>query len=52
MDIIDSMIATTSEAPHKFCLAIRAALAVGSKTINKYYNKTDSSEVYRIAMGA
>ena len=52
MDIIDSMIATTSDAPHKYCLAIRAALAVGSQLLNKYYNKTDYSEVYRISMGA
>jgi hypothetical protein len=52
MDIIDSMLATTSETPYKFCLAIRAALAVGKMTINKYYDKTDYSEVYRIAMGA
>jgi hypothetical protein len=51
MDIIDGMFATTTEAPDHFCLAIRAALAVGSKTLNKYYNKTDYSEVYRISMG-
>jgi hypothetical protein len=51
MDIIDGMFATTTEAPQMFCLAIRAALAVGSKTLNKYYNKTDYSEVYRISMG-
>jgi hypothetical protein len=35
-----------------FCLAIYTALAVGSKTLNKYYNKTDYSEVYHISMGA
>jgi len=52
MDIIDNMIATTSDTPSKYCLAIRAALAVGSMTMNKYYNKTDNTEVYRIAMGA
>jgi hypothetical protein len=51
MDIIDGMIATTSEASHKYCLAIRTTLAVGSMTLNKYYNKTDSSEVYHISMG-
>jgi len=52
MDIIDSMIATTAETMYKYCLGIRAALAVGSKTVNKYYNKMDYLEVYRIAMGA
>jgi len=51
MDIIDSMIATTSEASQKFCLAIHTALAIGSMTLNKYYNKTDNSEVYCISMG-
>ena len=52
MDIIDSMLAMTSETPYKFCLAIHAALAVGKMTINKYYDKTDYLKVYRIAMGA
>jgi hypothetical protein len=52
IDIIDAMFATTMEAPQTFCLAICAALAVGSKTLNKYYNKTDYSEVYHISMGA
>jgi hypothetical protein len=31
--------------------AIRAALAIAQKTLNRYYELTDSSEVYRIAMG-
>ena len=31
--------------------AIRAALALGKQTLNRYYNKTDHSDVYRIAMG-
>jgi hypothetical protein len=52
MDIIDSIIATMSEASQKFCLAICTALAIGSMTLNKYYNKTDNSEVYHISMGA
>jgi hypothetical protein len=52
MDIIDSMIAMTSDAPHKYCLVIHTALAVGSQLLNKYYNKMDYSEVYRISIGA
>ena len=32
-------------------MAIRAALAIGKSAMNRYYNKTDQSEVYRIAMG-
>jgi len=51
MDHIDKILATSSESPYKFSLAIRAALAVGKNAINRYYNKTDHSEVYRIAMG-
>jgi hypothetical protein len=50
MDHIDKVLATTSEA-HQFSLPIRAALVIGKNTINRYYNKTDQSEVYRIAMG-
>ena len=34
-----------------YSVSIRAALAIGKKTLNRYYNKTDHSEVYRIAMG-
>jgi hypothetical protein len=52
MDIIDGMFATTMEAPQMFCLMIYAALAIGSKTLNKYYNKTHYSKVYCISIGA
>ena len=31
--------------------AVKAALEIGKKTLNRYYSLTDSSEVYRIAMG-
>jgi hypothetical protein len=31
--------------------AIKASLELGKKTLNHYYSLTDSSEVYRIAMG-
>ncbi len=52
MHVIDSMIATMSEPPYKFCLAICATLAVRSLTMNKYYNKTDYSQVYYISISA
>jgi hypothetical protein len=52
VDVIDSIFAMMTDAPHIFCLVIHTALAVGSKTLNKYYNKTDNSEVYHISMGA
>jgi hypothetical protein len=34
-----------------YSAAIRAALKIGRKLLNKYYSITDNSEVYRIAMG-
>jgi hypothetical protein len=49
MDHIDEVLATrgqdTSLQP-----AIRVALNTAKKTLNAYYNKTDQSDVYRIAM--
>jgi hypothetical protein len=51
MDHIDKVLTSTSESPYQFSMAIRAALTIGKKVINKYYNKTDDSEVYRIVMG-
>ena len=50
MDHIDERLATAALNPD-YPLAIKAALAVGKATLNRYYNKTDHSEVYRIAMG-
>jgi hypothetical protein len=52
MNIIDHMLAMTSDSSYDFCIAICITLAIGNKTMNKYYNKIDSSEVYHIAMGA
>jgi len=51
MDHIDKVLASASNSPYKFSVAIRAALVIGKNTMNRYYNKTDQSEVYRIAMG-
>jgi hypothetical protein len=48
MDHINKFVATSAE--RQYSPAIRAALAIRKKTINKYYNMTDHSEVYRIAM--
>jgi len=50
MDHIDAHLATATQ-DLSYPLSIRAALAIGKKTLNRYYNKTDHSEVYRIAMG-
>ena len=35
----------------EFSKAFHATLDIGKQTLNCYYNKTDHSEVYRIAMG-
>ena len=51
MDHIDKMLATSLHSPYKFSMAIRAALAIRKSAMNRYYNKMDQSEVYRIAMG-
>lgn len=50
MDHIDEYLATAAQNTD-YSLSICAALAIGKKTLNRYYNKTDHSEVYRIAMG-
>ena len=50
MDHIDMHLATMAKNL-AYPISIRAALAIGKKTLNQYYNKTDYSEVYRIAMG-
>jgi hypothetical protein len=50
MDHIDEYLAMASQNP-KYSEAICAALALGKQTLNRYYDKTDHSEVYRIAMG-
>lgn len=50
MDHIDEHLATAA-IDNEYPLAINAALAIGKKTLNRYYDKTDHSEVFRIAMG-
>jgi hypothetical protein len=50
MDHIDETLTNNSLDP-AFDPSIRAALGIAKKTLNRYYNATDQSEVYRIAMG-
>jgi hypothetical protein len=50
MDHIDEYLATACQNI-KLSKAIRTALDIGKQTLNRYYNKTDHSDVYRIAMG-
>jgi hypothetical protein len=48
MDGIEDMLSTSSD---EYSAPIKQALNIGKETLNKYYSKTDASEVYRIAMG-
>ena len=50
MDHIDAHLATAARH-RKYPYAIQAALAIGKKTLNRYYDKTDQSEIFRITMG-
>jgi hypothetical protein len=49
MDHIDEML-TNHSLNLDYELSIRAALGIAKKTLNRYYNATDHSEVYHIAM--
>jgi len=51
MDLIDKVLTASSESSSKYSLAVRAALTIGKRTLDKYHNKTGESDVYRIAMG-
>jgi hypothetical protein len=50
MDHIDQHL-TTQSLNRLYGPPVRVALALGKATLNRYYNLTDASEVYRIAMG-
>ncbi|KAG1898335.1 uncharacterized protein F5891DRAFT_955709 [Suillus fuscotomentosus] len=49
MDLIDDKLTSYSQ-DHKYLPAICAAVCLAKKTLNRYYELTDTSEVYRIAM--
>jgi len=50
MDHIDEKL-TSYSRNKKYAALIRAAVRLAKRTLNRYYELTDSSEVYRIAMG-
>jgi hypothetical protein len=50
MDTIDEVLAINALFS-KYSVAIHAALSVGKKTLNCYYEKTDFLKTYCIAMG-
>ena len=49
MDRIDSLLSDVPVQP--LSPSVKHALTFARKSINKYYSKTDLSNVYRIAMG-
>jgi hypothetical protein len=49
MDIINDRL-TAKANDTTLSPAIRSALGLAKKTLNRYYSKTDNSEAYRIAM--
>lgn len=51
MDHIDTFFTNSITPDSDMNDAIRAAVTLGKKTLNRYYSKTDMVEVYRIAMG-
>jgi hypothetical protein len=50
MDHLDEHLTNAALNP-RYSVSIKAAIAIGKKTLNRYYDKTDQSEVFRIAMG-
>jgi hypothetical protein len=49
MDRIDEVLATNA-LDDQYLISIKAALSMVKRTLNRYYSKTDLSDVYRIAM--
>ena len=50
MDFIDKHLASGS-LNQQYLPSIRASMLIGKRLLNKYYDMTDHTEVYRIAMG-
>ena len=50
MDHIDQQL-TTYSRDWNYLLSIRSGVTLAKWTLNRYYSHTDTSEVYRIAMG-
>ncbi|KAG1904943.1 uncharacterized protein F5891DRAFT_944607 [Suillus fuscotomentosus] len=49
MDLIHETL-TSYSGNQKYCASIRAAVRLAKKTLNRYYELTDKSKVYRIAI--
>jgi len=51
MDTIDCAFTTSSMDDKHFSLPIKIALELSKRIMNKYYNLTDESEIYRSSIG-
>jgi len=51
MDTIDRAFTTAAMDGEEFCLPIKLGLELGKRIMNKYYNLTDESEIYRVSIG-
>jgi hypothetical protein len=51
MDHIDECL-TNDSLNENYEVSIRVATGLSKKVLNRYYSKTDQSELYRITMGA
>jgi hypothetical protein len=51
MDTIDRAFTTAAMDDEEFCLPIKLGLELGKRIMNKYYNLTDESEIYRVSIG-
>lgn len=49
MDRIDDLLVDSAKKP--LAAAVKHALTFAQKVINKYYSRTDMSNIYHIAMG-
>jgi len=50
MDAIDRAFTTASMDGERFSLPIKVGLEIGKRILNKYYNLTDESEIYRVSI--
>jgi hypothetical protein len=51
MDTVDRAFTTASMGDEDFCLPVKLGLELGKRIMNKYYNLTDESEIYRVSIG-
>jgi len=51
MDAIDRAFTIASMGGEDFCFPIQVGLELGKRIMNKYYNLSDESEIYRMSIG-